>query len=81
MQMSFPEASFDAVYAIEATVHAPSLEGVYGQIYKVLKPGGTFGVYEWVMTDNYDPDNVEHRKICRGIEMYVSSPCYLTDLR
>jgi sterol 24-C-methyltransferase len=28
------------VYAIEATVHAPSWEGVYGEIFKVLKPGG-----------------------------------------
>lgn len=36
----FGENSFDAVYAIEATVHAPSWEGVYGQIEKILKPGG-----------------------------------------
>ncbi len=36
----FGENSFDAVYAIEATVHAPSWEGVYGEILKVLKPGG-----------------------------------------
>jgi sterol 24-C-methyltransferase len=28
------------VYAIEATVHAPSFEGVYGEIFKILKPGG-----------------------------------------
>ena len=28
------------VYAIEATVHAPSWEGVYSEIKKVLKPGG-----------------------------------------
>jgi hypothetical protein len=28
------------VYSIEATVHAPSWEGVYGEILKVLKPGG-----------------------------------------
>lgn len=27
--------------AIEATCHAPSWEGVYGEIFKVLKPGGT----------------------------------------
>ncbi|EEH03477.1 sterol 24-C-methyltransferase [Histoplasma capsulatum G186AR] len=68
MQMSFEPETFDAVYAIEATVHAPSLEGVYSQIYRVLKPGGTFGVYEWVMTDNYDNDNPEHREIRLGIE-------------
>lgn len=32
--------SLCAVYAIEATVHAPTWEGVYGEILKVLKPGG-----------------------------------------
>ncbi|CZR63704.1 sterol 24-C-methyltransferase (Delta(24)-sterol C-methyltransferase) [Phialocephala subalpina] len=69
MQMEFPENSFDAVYAIEATVHAPSLEGVYSQIFRVLKPGGVFGVYEWLMTDNYDNDNPHHREIRLGIEV------------
>jgi sterol 24-C-methyltransferase len=68
MQMSFPENSFDAVYAIEATVHAPSLEGIYSQIFRVLKPGGVFGVYEWLMTDQYDNENPHHREIRLGIE-------------
>ncbi|GBL49277.1 Delta(24)-sterol C-methyltransferase [Candidozyma auris] len=69
MQMDFEPESFDAVYAIEATVHAPVLEGVYSEIYRVLKPGGVFGVYEWVMTDKYDESNEEHRKIAYGIEV------------
>ncbi|KAL2001517.1 hypothetical protein VTN02DRAFT_1658 [Thermoascus thermophilus] len=68
MQMRFADNTFDAVYAIEATVHAPSLEGVYSEIFRVLKPGGVFGVYEWLMTDNYDNDNPEHRRIRLGIE-------------
>jgi sterol 24-C-methyltransferase len=67
-QMAFPAESFDAVYAIEATVHAPSLEGIYSQIFRVLKPGGVFGVYEWLMTDAYDNDNPSHREIRLGIE-------------
>jgi sterol 24-C-methyltransferase len=66
--MDFPDNSFDAVYAIEATVHAPKLAGVYSEIFRVLKPGGIFGVYEWLMTDDYDNDNLEHRKIRLGIE-------------
>ncbi|KAJ5025074.1 hypothetical protein J3E73DRAFT_392323 [Bipolaris maydis] len=57
MQMSFPDNSFDAVYAIEAT------------IFRVLKPGGVFGVYEWLMTDKYDNDNPHHREIRLGIEI------------
>jgi sterol 24-C-methyltransferase len=67
-KINFPENTFDAVYAIEATVHAPSLEGVYSQIYRVLKPGGVFGVYEWVMTDAYDKGDKRHEAIRLGIE-------------
>lgn len=69
MKMEFDEATFDKVYAIEATCHAPTFEGVYGEIFKVLKPGGTFAVYEWVMTDKYDETNPEHRKIAYEIEL------------
>ncbi|TIA90579.1 hypothetical protein E3P99_01523 [Wallemia hederae] len=65
----FGENSFDAVYAIEATVHAPNFEGVYGEIKKILKPGGIFGVYEWCMTDEWDPRNPDHKRVAHGIEV------------
>ncbi|KAF4550809.1 Sterol 24-C-methyltransferase [Elsinoe fawcettii] len=68
MQMAFADNTFDAVYAIEATVHAPSLEGIYSEIFRVLKPGGVFGVYEWLMTEKYDNDKPHHREIRLGIE-------------
>jgi sterol 24-C-methyltransferase len=64
----FGENSFDAVYAIEATVHAPTWEGVYGEIMKVLKPGGVFGVYEWCMTDTWDPSVPSHKELAHEIE-------------
>ncbi|KAI6044022.1 S-adenosyl-L-methionine-dependent methyltransferase [Pisolithus marmoratus] len=64
----FGENSFDAVYAIEATVHAPTWEGVYGEIFKVLKPGGVFGVYEWCMTDTWDPSIPSHKELAHQIE-------------
>ncbi|KAI0819926.1 delta-sterol C-methyltransferase [Trametes gibbosa] len=69
LEEKFGENSFDAVYAIEATVHAPSWEGVYGQIMKVLKPGGVFGVYEWCMTDKWDPSIPAHKEVAHGIEI------------
>ncbi|KAJ3507470.1 hypothetical protein NLJ89_g6287 [Agrocybe chaxingu] len=65
----FGENYFDAVYAIEATVHAPTWEGVYGEIFKVLKPGGVFGVYEWCMTDKWDPSIPEHKRVAHQIEL------------
>lgn len=69
MNMEFKPATFDKVYAIEATCHAPDLKQVYSEIYKVLKPGGTFAVYEWVMTKNYDESNPKHRSIAYEIEL------------
>ncbi|KAF2770174.1 hypothetical protein EJ03DRAFT_389010 [Teratosphaeria nubilosa] len=68
MEINFPENTFDAVYAIEATCHAPTLEGVYSQMFRVLKPGGTCGIYEWVMTDKFDSKNPHHEAIRLGIE-------------
>lgn len=78
MQMDFQDATFDKVYAIEATCHAPKLEGVYSEIYRVLKPGGTFAVYEWVMTDKYDESNPEHRRIAYEIEVGDGIPKMFT---
>ena len=34
------QMTFHSVYAIEATCHAPTWEGVYTEIMRVLKPGG-----------------------------------------
>ncbi|KAH9975333.1 S-adenosyl-L-methionine-dependent methyltransferase [Lactifluus volemus] len=47
----------------------PPWEGVYGEILKVLKPGGVFGTYEWCMTDRWDPSIPEHRTLAHGIEL------------
>ncbi|CCF57532.1 hypothetical protein KAFR_0C05410 [Kazachstania africana CBS 2517] len=69
MNMDFDENTFDKVYAIEATCHAPDLAKCYSEIYKVLKPGGRFAVYEWVMTENYDENNEAHRKVAYEIEL------------
>lgn len=68
MQLPFPDCSFDGVYAIEATCHAPVREGVYSEIYRVLKPGQVFACYEWCLTPKHDPDNKLHRLIKKKIE-------------
>ncbi|XP_062173797.1 cycloartenol-C-24-methyltransferase-like [Alnus glutinosa] len=69
MKMPFPDNSFDAIYAIEATCHAPDACGCYKEIYRVLKPGQCFAAYEWCMTDSFDPSNEEHQKIKAEIEI------------
>ena len=69
MKMSFPDNTFDRIYSIEATCHAPSLKGVYAEIFRVLKPGGTYATYEWLLADRYDPSDPHHRQISYDIEI------------
>jgi hypothetical protein len=68
LDMPFEDASFDAAYAIEATVHAPSLLQVYNEIARVLKPGAPVGLSEWLLTPKFDPKNGKHIGIRNRIE-------------
>ncbi|PWZ40088.1 Cycloartenol-C-24-methyltransferase 1 [Zea mays] len=39
MNMPIADNTFDAAYAIQATCYAPEAQGVYSEVYRVLKPG------------------------------------------
>ncbi|CAM6128200.1 unnamed protein product [Calypogeia fissa] len=69
MKIPVPDNTYDAVYAIEATCHAPDPVGCYSEMKRVLKPGQCFAGYEWVMTEAYDPKNEDHNKIKADIEI------------
>ena len=64
-----PDNSFDAVYDIEATCYAPDKVSVFGEVFRVLKPGACFGAYQYCITDRFDPTNAEHLRIKADIEL------------
>ncbi|KAI9472299.1 MAG: S-adenosyl-L-methionine-dependent methyltransferase [Benjaminiella poitrasii] len=74
MQIPFDDDTFDRVYAVEATCHAPTFEGVYAELYRVLKPGGKFGCYEWCSTEKYDPSDSKQKDIVHRIALGNSLP-------
>lgn len=78
LEMKFKDNTFDKVFSIEATCHAGNREDVFGECFRVLKPGGYFGTYEWVMTDKYDPNNKTHIKIRQQIEKGNALPQLIT---
>ena len=51
LNWAFKDQEFDAAYAIEATCHAPDRVKCYKEVYRCLKPGAQFALYEWCMTD------------------------------
>lgn len=66
--MPFADDTFDAVYSFEAICYAPDVKIPYREIRRVLKPGGTFGYTDWVMTQTFDPAIEKHRRIRDQIE-------------
>ncbi|WCJ39930.1 Sterol 24-C-methyltransferase [Euphorbia peplus] len=68
LAMPFDDDSFDGAYSIEATCHAPKLQDVYAEIFRVLKPGSLYVSYEWVTTELYKSKDPTHVEIIEGIE-------------
>ncbi|MCY4382317.1 MAG: methyltransferase domain-containing protein [Nitrospinae bacterium] len=74
MLLDAPDESFDAVYSIEASCCAPDKAGVYSEAFRVLKPGALLGVYEYCMTDLFDPENPEQLKLKSDMEYSGALP-------
>lgn len=51
MALSFPDASFDVVWSVEAGPHMPDKAGFAKELLRVLKPGGRLVVADWNQRD------------------------------
>ena len=74
MQVDAPDASFDAAYSIEASCCAPDKAGIYGEALRLLRPGGCFAAYEYCLTDRFDADNPDHRRLKADMEYAGALP-------
>ena len=69
LHVDAPDDSFDAVYDIEATCHTPDKLSIYGEVFRLLKPGACFGGYQYCLTDRFDAQNPLHLKIKADIQL------------
>jgi phosphoethanolamine N-methyltransferase len=54
--LAFPDNCFDAVFSKDAMVHVPDKKAFYGEILRVLKPGGRLMASDWFWKPDAESD-------------------------
>jgi len=44
----FPDEAFDVVFSKDSMIHIPNKPALYGEVLRVLRPGGTFVASDWL---------------------------------
>ena len=77
MALSFPDASFDAVWSIEAGPHMPDKAVFARELLRVLKPGGLLVLADWNQRDDRrKPLNLWERSVMRQLLYQWSHPAF-----
>ena len=77
MALSFPDASFDVVWSIEAGPHMPDKAIFALELMRVLKPGGVLVVADWNQRDDrQNPLNFWERPVMRQLLDQWSHPAF-----
>ncbi|NJR22665.1 MAG: methyltransferase domain-containing protein [Richelia sp. CSU_2_1] len=77
MAMSFPDASFDVVWSIEAGPHMPDKAIFARELMRVIKPGGILVVADWNQRDDRQiPLNLWEKPVMRQLLDQWSHPAF-----
>lgn len=77
MALSFPDASFDVVWSVEAGPHMPDKAVFARELLRVLKPGGMLVVADWNQRDDRKtPLNAWEKPVMRQLLDQWSHPAF-----
>ncbi|MBE9137426.1 methyltransferase domain-containing protein [Nodosilinea sp. LEGE 07088] len=77
MALSFPDASFDVVWSVEAGPHMPDKAVFARELLRVLKPGGILVVADWNQRDDRKiPLNAWEKPVMRQLLDQWSHPAF-----
>ncbi|MDA0265913.1 MAG: methyltransferase domain-containing protein [Cyanobacteria bacterium] len=77
MALSFPDASFDVVWSVEAGPHMPNKAIFAQELMRVLKPGGVLVLADWNQRDaRQKPLNIWEKPVMRQLLDQWSHPAF-----
>ena len=73
--LPFPDESFDIVFSKDALLHVPDKDALFAEIFRVLKPGGTFAASNWMIGHDGEPsEDMKTYIAAEGLSFTMASP-------
>lgn len=73
--LPFADRSFDSVFSKDALLHVPDKDGLFAEIFRVLKPGGVFAASNWMIGHDGEPSPEMKAYIAaEGLSFAMASP-------
>jgi ubiquinone/menaquinone biosynthesis C-methylase UbiE len=74
-RLPFADGSFDLVFSKDAMVHIPDKEAIFAEIFRCLKPGGTFAASDWLIGHDNEPSaDMQAYIAAEGLSFGMASP-------
>ncbi|TYR34905.1 methyltransferase domain-containing protein [Mesorhizobium microcysteis] len=73
--LPFADRAFDVVFSKDALLHVPDKDALFGEIFRLLKPGGTFAASNWMIGHDEEPSPDMKAYIeAEGLSFSMASP-------
>lgn len=70
----FTPSSFDKIFGVYTVKYSANLDAVFGEVSRLLRPGGTFLSYEILVSDKYNPEDAQQRSFVEQISISTCMP-------
>jgi sterol 24-C-methyltransferase len=78
LDLPFEENRFDCAYAIYSYKYSPSLKQSFSEVFRVLRPGGRFLVYDMMKADTFDENDPAHQRAIDTFAYVCGMPPFLS---